>query len=87
MLSSLRGGRDATVVCAPKRKGGRGCAVGHPQRRNRLSHAPLSGINEAPADAAVARLAACCVVNGFVNEMRRNCRDGVARGAMAGMGD
>ena len=27
------------------------------------------------------------VVNGFVNETRRNCRDGVRRGAMAGMGD
>jgi hypothetical protein len=32
-------------------------------------------------------LPACCVVNGFVNETRRNCRDGVRRGAMAGMGD
>ena len=27
------------------------------------------------------------VVNGFVNETRRNCRDGVARGAMARTGD
>jgi hypothetical protein len=32
-------------------------------------------------------LPACCVVNGFVNETRRNCRDSVRRGAMAGMGD
>ena len=27
------------------------------------------------------------VVNGFVNETRRNCRDGVRRGAMAGTGE
>ena len=35
----------------------------------------------------VAALAACCVVNGFVNETRRNCRDGERRGGMAGTGD
>jgi hypothetical protein len=29
----------------------------------------------------------CCVVNGFVNETRRNCRDGVKRGAMPWTGD
>ena len=27
------------------------------------------------------------VVNGFVNETRRTCRDGVRRGAMAGTGE
>jgi len=27
------------------------------------------------------------VVHGFVNETRRNCRDGVERGARAGTGD
>jgi hypothetical protein len=27
------------------------------------------------------------VVNGFVNETRRDCRDGVRRGAMKGTGD
>jgi hypothetical protein len=34
----------------------------------------------------VAALAACSVVNGFVNETWRNGRDGVRRGAMAGTG-
>jgi hypothetical protein len=29
----------------------------------------------------------CCVVNGFVNETRSNCRDGVKRGAMPWTGD
>jgi hypothetical protein len=35
----------------------------------------------------VAALAACFVVNGFVNETWRNCRDGVERGAIAETGD
>ena len=37
--------------------------------------------------AEVAAVAACCVVNGFVNETRRNCRDGVALGVMPRPGE
>ena len=40
-----------------------------------------------PGDAEAAARASCCVGNGFGNETRRNCRDGVRRGAMAGTGD
>ena len=37
--------------------------------------------------AEVAALAACCVVNGFVNETRRHYRDGVRCGVMPRPGE